>query len=105
MMKQVKLCEGIISDASFGIVQDRPYLFGLRLQFSLPYSTFCYDDGRYLCNLNFPEESNKLYKISSLLEEARVKDIKELIGIKVLVALSNNRFEDFQVMQPLEINC
>lgn len=98
---------GKITHAEFGKVSDYPFLVGLKLTFEGP-GWGCSDGGMHTVNIS-PEcrwESQEraeaiasnLERINTILEEARVYDISQLVGKPVAVTFENNTFKSFRIL-------
>ena len=93
---------GKIASAEFGLVEDRPYLMGLRLCFKFDGSTICNTQGKFFVNMN---DENSLIQsiemtmqINKLLLAAGCVYVSQLIGKPVEITLDGNRLEDFRIL-------
>lgn len=98
---------GKITNAQFGRYPDRPFLFGLQLEFDFKGSGVgC--GGRYTVNISDAcrwERQEKLEAIerninhlNQILEDANVNHVSKLIGKPVEVTLEGNMFKDFRIL-------
>lgn len=100
---------GKIKEAEFGMVSDRPFLFGLQLEFGG--KLWGVGDGlKYTINLSeackwslVSQRSSAIARINDftykLLKEAKVNYVSQLIGIPVEVTIDdNNQFKDFRIL-------
>ena len=98
---------GKITFAEFGQCPDRPFLFGLQLEFGLN-SSGVGSGGRYTTNISEnckqtrEEKLDSLEKVidftNKLLEDSKVNYVSELLGKPVEVTLKNNTFKDFRIL-------
>jgi len=100
---------GKITKAQFGRYPDRPFLFGLQLEFGFKGSGVgC--GGKYTVNISDNcrwERQEKLEAIdraishlNKILEDANVNYVSELIGRPVEVTLEDSMFKDFRIFSP-----
>lgn len=98
---------GKIDFAEFGTIRDYPFLIGLQLGFSMG-GTGVMDGGRYTVNINpncrwkNGERSEAITKtvekINSILKDAKVHYVSELINKPVEVTIEDNTFKDFRIL-------
>lgn len=101
---------GKIEKAEFGNpLYDYPFLFGLYLTFSLGNGMYVSDGGCNLINLSAKckwtseERKNAIEKmvdqIRDILIDAKVTDVKDLVGKPVEVELDANMFKSFRILK------
>ncbi len=106
-MKYKKL--GKITNAQFGALNDRPFLFGLHLYFESGDGLSVGDGGQYMVNMskeckweNDKERKEEIEKIMdfvyNLLEVAKIDSVSELVGIPVEITYEGNCFCDFRIL-------
>lgn len=98
---------GKIDFAEFGTFKDYPFLIGLQLGFSMGGSGIM-DGGKFTVNISPEckwslEERNEgitktVEKINSILKDAKVNYVSELINKPVEVTIENNTFKDFRIL-------
>lgn len=104
----IEKCLGKITSAEFGMVKDHPYLVGLQLRFSMNGSSV-EDGGKYTENLSsackWPEPIDRVIAITQMVEtvntilrDARVNYVSELVGTPVEVTLDGHCFKDFRIL-------
>lgn len=97
-----------IVGAEFGLYHDRPFLFGLQLEFKmLSCEIGC--GGRYTINLSkeckWEDEADKTQAIvelvehlNSILKDAKVNHVSQLKGKPVEITIMNRCFQDFRIL-------
>ena len=99
---------GKIKSAEFGMVRDRPFLFGLQLTFSMGGSGVG-DGGVYTVNLSPECKWERMYdrvitvtKIiddtNKILSDAKVNYVSQLTNKPVEVTLDGNCFKEFRIL-------
>lgn len=98
---------GKIDFAEFGTVRDYPFLIGLQLGFSMN-GKGVMDGGKYTVNISDAckctqaERSDAITgivkRINSILSDAKVHYVSELIGKPVEVTIEDNTFKDFRIL-------
>jgi len=99
---------GKIEKVEFGMLHDKPYIFGLFLNFSLG-STTISDSCQYSRSFGHsmeglePEDMKAIcelmYQIKGVLEDANVNTIDELVGIPVEVNIGvTGMFQSFRIL-------
>ena len=100
---------GKISNAEYGLIHDRPFLMGLKLEFKMGDYGTVGDGGKYTVNMSdecrawergeraktIEEKTDYIYK---LLNDAKVNNVSQLKNIPVEVILENNCFKDFRIL-------
>lgn len=100
---------GKIQRAEIGTDYDYPFLFGLKLDFSLEGGSMGIGDrSRYTVNLSKEckwEQCERQQAITELVEHiydilnaAKVRNVSDLVGIPVEVTIENNTFKDFRIL-------
>lgn len=100
---------GKIVKAQFGVCSDRPYLMGLQLEFRFDGNAGVNCGGRHLININpnckwdSEEERNEayqdvLYNLASLLKNAKVNYVSELVGKPVEIEIENQMYKNFRIL-------
>ena len=99
---------GKISSAQFGFVWDRPFLFGLSLFFDLSDGTSIGTGGDLLVNISdevrwSEEERNAgvtrcMDRIIKTMRDAKVNDVKDLVGKPVEVEINHNTYVSFRIL-------
>lgn len=103
----IEKCLGKIDFAEFGTYKERPFLMGLQLGFSMSGSGVM-DGGKYTVNISKycrwePEErfdaiTSMVDHIDSILKDAKVNYVSELVGKPVEITLKDNTFVDFRIL-------
>ena len=98
---------GKIVSAEFGLYPDRPFLYGLILEFSFPYSGIG-DGGKYTVNISKEckwEKSDRQEAItknaefvSGILKDAKCNYVSELKNKPVEVTIVDNMFKSFRIL-------
>ena len=99
---------GKIDFAEYGTFEDRPFLMGLQLGFSMN-GCGVMSGGKYTVNMSkqckwYSQEEREhiitLYadKVYELLNEARVNYVSQLINIPVEITIEDNTFKDFRIL-------
>ena len=99
---------GKIDFAEYGTFEDRPFLMGLQLGFSMN-GCGVMSGGQYTVNMSKQckwdsqeerEHTITLYadKVYGLLNEARVNYVSQLINIPVEITIEDNTFKDFRIL-------
>lgn len=96
---------GKISAVSFGRNSDRPFMFGLELNFSgKGWGTFTTIGANMSDDCKWDEdERNAAFfdvckRINKLLEDASVNSVHELVGIPVEVTFENHTLRDYRIL-------
>ena len=101
---------GKIDFAEFGTIRDYPFLMGLQLGFKLADGTYIMDGGKYCVNVS-PEckweyegkrekcIAEKIDHVYSILKDAGVNKVSELVGKPVEVTIDRNTFADFRILK------
>lgn len=100
---------GKIESAEFGVVYDYPFLMGLQLCFKLGNDGIVGDGGKYAVNMsdsckwNSEKEKGEamtlaMSQVYKLLNNAKVKNVSDLVNIPVEVTLDGNMFKDFRIL-------
>jgi len=100
---------GKIEKVEFGFVHDIDFLFGLQLGFKL-------SDGWHVSSINnltnvehskyskfTVEERNEgivkcMLEVIKILRDAKVNEVKDLVGKPVIVRIENNTFKEFRIL-------
>lgn len=99
---------GKITFAEYGTVRDHPFLMGLLLGFTMPCGDVM-DGGKYTVNINpkckwksatdraaaVVESAEFIY---SILKDAKVNYVSELVGKPVEVELEHRTFKGFRIL-------
>ena len=99
---------GKITSAEFGTVRDYPFLIGLQLRFSMTNGSVG-DGGKYTenigpdCKWANPEDrviavTQMVDTVHTILNDAKVNYVSELVGKPVEVTLTQNCFHDFRIL-------
>ena len=92
---------GKIIRAEYGTVKDYPFLLGLQLSFSLNGSVVS-DGGKYTTNIEVytsdMDFTVKNLMVHTLLKQAKVNYVSQLVGIPVEVTVEKNVFKDFRIL-------
>ena len=107
-MLQERKVLGKIIVAEYGIVPDYQFMVGLHLEFQLA-DGWCIGDGyKYTVNLSphceWNEEKrsyaivNSVETVNSVLTNAKVNTVSELIGKPVEIEIANGVFKDFRIL-------
>lgn len=100
---------GKISKAEYGTIRDYPMYIGLQLWFSLSDSSFCGDGGSCTVNISksarwlseadkYSEIIGNIERINSILADAKVNYVSELINKPVEVEIDKNTFKSFRIL-------
>lgn len=106
-MNQLRTELGKITKASFGVVDDRPYLIGLQLFFESS-SWGVGDGGKYMMNnsdtCRYKDGQREqaalrvIQQVHDLLAEAKVDSVAKLVGKPVEVTFDGNMFHSFRIL-------
>ena len=93
---------GKIVRAEYGTMKEYPFLFGLQLSFALDGSVVS-DGGKYTTNIEIVHVTGRELVVNdlmvhTLLKQAKVNYVSQLVGIPVEIAIENNTFEDFRIL-------
>lgn len=98
---------GKIDFAEYGLMEERPFLIGLQLGFSID-GCGIMDGGKYTVNIDPECEwinenreetiTRNIENIKQILKNAKVSYVSELIDKPVEVTLINCRFRDFRIL-------
>ena len=99
---------GKITSAEYGRIGDYPFLFGLQLTFHLSDGTSIGSGAVYTINISSEcrwEENERreaitrnIEFVNSILEDAKVSHISDLINKPVEVTIEKNTFKDFRIL-------
>lgn len=101
---------GRITRAAWGVVPDRPFLYGLELSFKMQ-DLGVSSGGKYLVNISTVTKNHKFtiedqkeelwestQHLLRTLVDAKVNTVAELKGLPVEVTLEGNLFKDFRIL-------
>lgn len=98
---------GRITKAEFGLCEDRPFLFGLKLMFE-GQGWGVGDGGRFMLNISkackwSEEERMKAITASAdyvaqILADAKVSNVSQLVGKPVEITFENRTFKSFRIL-------
>ncbi|MFY0744808.1 hypothetical protein AB1K09_20275 [Solibacillus silvestris] len=97
---------GRITNAEFGVNRDYPFLFGLELEFKMDIGCVATNISVNISdNCNWSETDGRdkalgkqALKIVSILEDAKVSYVSQLVGKPVEVELDHNLFKSFRIL-------
>lgn len=100
---------GKIEKAEFGSFPDRPFLVGLQLTFKFDRNSHVSDGGRHTINISDncrwdnKEQMNAAYQkvlksLGTLLEEAQVNYVSQLVGKPIEIEIKDQTFKSFRIL-------